>query len=68
MNMKAIAVALSMVFAAVSGQAFADETAAPATTATDANVTIATEAPAAGQEEVKTEEAAKEEKATEAAE
>ncbi len=64
MSIKAIAVAFTMVFAAVSGQAFADEAATPA----EANTTITQEAPAAGEQEAATEEAAKEEKATEAAE
>ena len=64
MSIKAIAVAFTMVFAAVSGQVFADEAATPA----EANTTITQEAPAAGEQEVATEEAAKEEKATEAAE
>ena len=65
MSIKAIAVAFTMVFAAVSGQVFADEAATPA----EANTTITQEAPAAGEQEAATEEAAKkEEKATEAAE
>ena len=64
MSIKAIAVAFTMVFAAFSGQVFAEE----AATSTEANTTITQEAPAAGEQEVATEEAAKEEKATEAAE
>ncbi len=64
MSIKAIAVAFTMVFAAISGQVFAEE----AATSTEANTTITQEAPAAGEQEVATEEAAKEEKATEAAE
>jgi len=64
MSIKAIAVAFTMVFAAVSGQVFAEE----AATSTEANTTITQEAPAAGEQEIATEEAAKEEKATEAAE
>ena len=64
MSIKAIAVALTMVFAAVSGQVFADEAVTPA----EANAEITQEAPAAGEQEVATEEAAKEEKVTEAAE
>ena len=64
MSIKAIAVAFTMIFAAVSGQVFADE----AVTSAEANTTITQEAPAAGEQEVATEEAAKEEKATETAE
>ena len=81
MNIKAIALAFSMVFAVVSGQVFADQSPVAATAtatkavntavttsteATEANTTITTEAAAAGQEKANSVKAAIEVKTTKA--